>query len=76
MFGKDVIYDVPNAKFMEQKKVCRSVRSNPPDMNVRDFNVIEDSGLVVADTFVIVHQVRILHGSASKLRPPHASRDR
>ena len=22
VFGKDVIYDVPNAKFMEQKKVC------------------------------------------------------
>ncbi len=25
MFGKDVIYDVPNAKFMEQKKVRRSL---------------------------------------------------
>lgn len=23
VFGKDVIYDVPNAKFMEQKKVGR-----------------------------------------------------
>lgn len=22
VFGKDVAYDVPNAKFMEQKKVC------------------------------------------------------
>ena len=22
VFGKDVVYDVPNAKFMEQKKVC------------------------------------------------------
>jgi len=25
VFGKDVIYDVPNAKFMEQKKVRRSL---------------------------------------------------
>jgi sterol 14-demethylase len=25
VFGKDVIYDVPNAKFMEQKKVERSL---------------------------------------------------
>lgn len=24
VFGKDVIYDVPNAKFMEQKKVCHA----------------------------------------------------
>ena len=23
VFGEGVIYDVPNAKFMEQKKVCR-----------------------------------------------------
>ena len=25
VFGKDVIYDVPNAKFMEQKKVCHII---------------------------------------------------
>ena len=25
VFGKDVIYDVPNAKFMEQKKVCNMI---------------------------------------------------
>ena len=27
VFGKDVIYDVPNAKFMEQKKVRRTMTS-------------------------------------------------
>ena len=27
VFGKDVIYDVPNAKFMEQKKVCHLIPS-------------------------------------------------
>ena len=26
VFGKEVVYDCPNAKLMEQKKVCRIVR--------------------------------------------------
>ena len=28
IFGNDVIYDVPNARFMEQKKVTRILLSN------------------------------------------------
>lgn len=28
VFGKDVVYDCPNAKFVEQKKVCRSFHAD------------------------------------------------
>ncbi len=28
VFGKDVVYDCPNAKLMEQKKVCRCISAS------------------------------------------------
>lgn len=34
VFGKDVIYDVPNAKFMEQKKVCLVILLECPVMEL------------------------------------------
>lgn len=38
VFGKDVIYDVPNAKFMEQKKVCYTMTfSKAPLMHPHQF---------------------------------------
>lgn len=30
VFGKEVVYDCPNAKLMEQKKVCGTVRRSKP----------------------------------------------
>lgn len=34
VFGKDVVYDCPNAKLMEQKKVCQSLSASGRSSNL------------------------------------------
>lgn len=58
VFGKDVIYDVPNAKFMEQKKV-RYLAITPRNL---------------FSTFNLVHQDRPWLGRPSLVRFPDGRR--
>lgn len=48
VFGRDVIYDVPNAKFMEQKKVCNNEKTVSPSSELKA--AISSSNLVSHQT--------------------------
>jgi len=51
VFGKDVVYDCPNAKLMEQKKVRDAFQKAPANsVDVRDYSLSSsDSPLKLSD---------------------------